>query len=140
MKNTNITVINDTTAQVTKAFMKKAVIFGTEEYKLWREFKKDFPNAQMVTKSIKKKADKKSYKNHTYNNMRLFIRTLNDKDAAEKEKEFDRQLVLSKIQKSPYKAVLAWFVETFKDNEDYNRTEIFKEEDKPTETTLHEVA
>ena len=64
MKNTNITVINETTAQVTKAFMKKAVIFGTDEYKLWREFKKDFPEAQMVTKAVKRNPSKKTYKNH----------------------------------------------------------------------------
>ena len=34
-----IRYINDTTAQVTKAFEKKACIFGTEEFKLWREYK-----------------------------------------------------------------------------------------------------
>ena len=32
-----IRYINDTTAQVTKAFEKKACIFGTEEFNLWRE-------------------------------------------------------------------------------------------------------
>ena len=34
-----IRYIDDTTAQVTKAFEKKACIFGTEEFKLWREYK-----------------------------------------------------------------------------------------------------
>ena len=44
-----IRYINDATAQVTKAFEKKACIFGTEEFKLWREYKKEFPKAKMVT-------------------------------------------------------------------------------------------
>ena len=46
-----IKMISETEAQVTKAFAKNAVIFGTEEYKLWREYRKDFPNAKMVTKT-----------------------------------------------------------------------------------------
>lgn len=39
-----IKMISETEAQVTKAFAKNAVIFGTEEYKLWREYRKDFPD------------------------------------------------------------------------------------------------
>lgn len=49
-----IKMISETEAQVTKAFAKNAVIFGTEEYKLWREYRKDFPDAKMVTKTIKR--------------------------------------------------------------------------------------
>ena len=33
-----ITFISETEAQVSQAFAKKAVIFGTEEYKSWREY------------------------------------------------------------------------------------------------------
>ena len=72
MKNT-IKLIDNRTAQVTKAFAKQAVIYGTEEYKLWREFLKDCPEAKMVVKSIKKKENKKTTKNLTYKNMEDFI-------------------------------------------------------------------
>ena len=51
-KTTAIRYIDDNTAQVTKAFMKQASIFGTDEFKLWRESKKEFPSAKMVTKKI----------------------------------------------------------------------------------------
>lgn len=44
--------INDTQVQVTKEFAKNARIFGTAEYKLWKEIRLDCPNAEMVTKSI----------------------------------------------------------------------------------------
>ena len=40
--------------QVTREFAKNAMIFGTPEYKLWREIKADCPDAQMVLKTIKK--------------------------------------------------------------------------------------
>ena len=57
MKNsttsTTIRYINDNQAQVTKAFAKKAQIFGTEEFKLWREYLAYYPEAKMVPKTIK---------------------------------------------------------------------------------------
>ena len=58
-----IKMISETEAQVTKAFAKNAVILGTDEYKLWKEYRKDFPDAKMVTKTIKKNPEKKTYKN-----------------------------------------------------------------------------
>ena len=44
--------IDDTHVLVTKEFAKNACIFGTPEYKLWREIKKDCEDAEMVTKTI----------------------------------------------------------------------------------------
>ena len=49
MKKNAIIYIDDTHAQVTKAFEKQARIFGTPEYREWRAYRQDFPNAQMVT-------------------------------------------------------------------------------------------
>ena len=115
MKNTTsasvIRYINDTTAQVTKAFEKKACIFGTEEFKLWREYKKEFPKAKMVTKSIKKNPDQKNRRNMTFENMEAYIATQPDAKALKKEFETIKQR--SQIQKSPYQYVLSWFEAKF---------------------------
>ena len=46
--------VDDNHVLVTKEFAKNARIFGTAEYKLWREIRQDCPNAEMVTKTIKK--------------------------------------------------------------------------------------
>ena len=51
MKKNAIIYIDDTHAQVTKAFEKQARIFGTPEYREWRAYRQDFPSAQMVTKT-----------------------------------------------------------------------------------------
>ena len=117
-----IIYINDTEAQVTKAFAKKAVIFGTEEYKLWREYRKDFPNAKTKTKTIKKNPNKKTNKNLTYENMAAYIKTLDN--AAETLKEFKNIVEASKIQTNPYRSVLAWFEQTFEGYDSYK--EYFK--------------
>ena len=110
-KTTAIRYIDDTTAQVTKAFMKQASIFGTDEFKLWREYKKEFPGAKMVTKSIKKNPDQKTRRNMTFANMEAFIKT--QANSKELEDEFKTIKQRSKIQKSPYQYVLEWFEAKF---------------------------
>ena len=106
-----IRYIDETTAQVTKAFEKKACIFGTEEFKLWREYKKEFPNAKMVTKSINKNPNQKTRRNMTFKNMEEYIKT--QPNAKELEEEFKTIKQRSKIQKSPYQYVLSWFEAKF---------------------------
>ena len=118
-----IRYINDTTAQVTKAFEKKACIFGTEEFKLWREYKKEFPKAKMVTKSIKKNPNQKNRRNMTFENMEAYIAT--QPNAEDLKKEFETIKQRSQIQKSPYQYVLSWFEAKF---EGYNDLKQFMAE------------
>ena len=69
--------VDETHVLVTKMFAKNARIFGTAEYKMWKEIRLDCPNAEMVTKTIKKNPNKKvDTKNMTYENIEktlLFI-------------------------------------------------------------------
>ena len=118
-----IIFIDETTAQVSKDFMKKACVFGTEEFKLWREYLTYYPNAVMATKTIKKKQNKTvNTRNMTYENMAAYIRV--QSDAAEVMIEFQKQIQLSKVQNNPYRAVLAWFMQKYKNVNDY--TEFFE--------------
>ena len=116
-KKNTIRIIDENNIQVTKAFAKQARIFGTPEYKKWKEIKADLPEAIMVTKKIKKNPDKKTNRNKTYENMELFIKQ--QKNAEELLKEFERQKKLSKIMPYPYAAVLEWFENTFKNPDEY---------------------
>jgi len=103
---------------VTKEFAKNARIFGTAEYKLWREIRQDCPNAEMVTKTIKKNPNKKNdTKNMTYERMAIYIREQDE--AATLMVEFKKQIALSKVQTNPYRCVLAWFKQTFEDYDNY---------------------
>lgn len=112
-----IKIINENTAQVTKTFEKRAKIYGTEEYKLWRKFLSENPNFTIVTKKIKKNSDKETNKNLTYKNMVIYIKE--QENADELLKEFEKQKRLSKVQKSPYKYVLEWFKQTFENYDSY---------------------
>ena len=113
-----IRYINDNEAQVTKAFAKNSSIFGTEEFKLWREYLTYYPNAKMVTKKIKTNPDKVNItKNMTYENMAAFIREQDDAEAV--MAEFQKQINLSKVKANPYRAVLAWFKQKYTNVNDY---------------------
>ena len=116
-KKNTIRIIDENNIQVTKAFAKQARIFGTPEYKKWKEVLAENPKAQMVTKKIKKNPEKKSNRNMTYENMELFIKQ--QENAKELLKEFERQKKLSKIMPYPYAAVLEWFENTFKNPDEY---------------------
>ena len=110
--------ITDTQVQVTKEFAKNARIFGTAEYKLWKEIRMDCPNAEMVTKTIKRNPSKKvDTRNMTYANMEAFI-TAQD-NANELLAEMKKQIAMSKVQTNPYRSVLAWFMQRFKDYDTY---------------------
>ncbi len=110
--------VSENEVQVTKEFAKNARIFGTPEYKLWREIRMDCPDAKMVLKSIKKNPDKEnSTKNLTYENMAIFIRQQDD--AKILMAEFKKQVALSKVQTNPYRCVLAWFIQKFEGYDSY---------------------
>ena len=131
-----IRYIDDTTAQVTKAFEKKACIFGTEEFKLWREYKAMFPNAKMVTKSINKNPNQKNRRNMTFKNMEEYIQT--QPNAKELEEEFKTIKKRSKIQKSPYQYVLSWFEAKFEGYNDLKQFMAQKEEQRSAENAASE--
>ena len=119
--------VSENEVQVTKEFAKNARIFGTPEYKMWKEIKKDCPDAKMVLKSIKKNPNKQtSTKNMTYENMAMFIRVQDDSKTL--MIEFKKQIALSKVQTNPYRCVLAWFKQTFSDYDGYKK--FFEEEAK----------
>ena len=133
-----IRYINETTAQVTKAFEKKACIFGTEEFKLWREYKKEFPKAKMVTKSITKNPDQKNRRNMTFKNMEEYIKT--QPNAKELEEEFKTIKKRSKIQKSPYQYVLSWFEAKFEGFNDLDQFMAEKEAERKAKEASNNAA
>ena len=126
-----IRYIDDTHAQVTKAFEKKSCIFGTDEFQEWRAYKAMFPKAQMVTKTIKKSETQKKRRNRTYENMEEYINTLADEAIRKAVKaEFEATKKRSKIQTSPYQYVLEWFEAKFNGYDDLEQFMNQKEEER----------
>ena len=119
MKNDVIRMMDNNKAQVSKTFAKNARIYGTPEYRMWREFKAENPEYEMVVKSIKTNPNKETNKNLTYDNMRLYIKE--QEKSEELLEEFEKVVRMSKIQTNPYRAVLAWFKQTFEGYDSYKQ-------------------
>ena len=109
--------VDDNHVLVTKEFAKNARIFGTPEYKLWREIRKDCEDAKMVTKTIKTNPNKKSTRNMTYANMEKFLHTL--PDAENLLEQFKVIKIRSCTQNNPYRFVLEWFEEKVSHYDNY---------------------
>ena len=135
-KSAAIVYVNDTTAQVTKSFQKNACIFGTEEFKLWREYLTYFPNAKMQTKSIKKNPNKKTRRNLTFANMVEYMKT--QENSEDLLAEFETMKSRSKIQASPYQYVLSWFEAKFEGYNDLKQFMAQKEEERSNEDAASE--
>ena len=134
MKRNAIITIDDTHAQVTRSFAKQARIFGTPEYKEWRAYCQDFPNAEMVIKTIRRNTGKRCYKNLTYANMERFLKVQpNSKALIE---EFNKQKAASSIQQNRYRAVLAWFLSKFPRYDEYKEFFADKAEEATTATQV----
>lgn len=107
-------------AIVTKAFQKQATIYGTPEFRQWREIRNEFPGITMVVKSTRTS----DIYNTTYAKMEKYINTFDNAEAilAEMKKVRER----SKIQRNPHRYVLAWFESIFPD---YKTSDIFQEDE-----------
>lgn len=115
MKKNQIVVLENGNGLVTKAFEKQARIFGTPEYKMWKQFEAENKGAKMEIRVVKKNTQSEKYcKNLTYKNMREHIETFEKEDKEKKlMEEFETILILSKVQVNPYKYVVNWFKATF---------------------------
>lgn len=113
--NNNAKILENGNVQVTKAFMRKAKIFGSAEYEFWKKIKAELPEAKMVTRTSKPKAIQT--RNLSYSNMEIFISAQDN--AEELLVEFRKIKKISCIQTSPYRSVLAWFLEKFESYDSY---------------------
>ena len=111
--------VSENEVRVTKAFLKNAVVFGTPEYKLWKEIRLDCPNAVMITKDIKRNPNKRTYRNMTYKNMVAYITVHEGANAENVLAEFEIAKASSAIQQSPYRHVLAWFIKRYPNYDEY---------------------
>ena len=58
-----------------KTFAKASGKYGSEEYKLLMEIKKDVPNYDVIVEEPKRKQPKDNYKGLTYDYMERYIKT-----------------------------------------------------------------
>lgn len=131
MTNRQIILTEEGNGLVTKAFSKQARIFGTPEYKMWKQFVADNEGAEMEIRTVKKNTQSDKYcKNLTYKNMEEHIKTFAKNDEENKlMEEFKTIIVRSKVQVNPYKYVVNWFKTTFPNYKEIQKSFEEKSED-----------
>ncbi len=121
MKNSNIRVNPITeTIEVSKAFLKKALIFDSPEWKELKEVRNAEPTFAVKEISIKKNTSKKTYGSLTFNAMVAHIKLVevNEEDRAKALKELEEIKTYSAARGSSYPIVKKWFLNKYK--ESYN--------------------
>ena len=105
----------NSTIVITKRFARAAGILNSSEYKEMMQLRSDNPTYTIVQREIRKKNEKKSYRNLNYENMRAFIAGHETDESARESmlKEFERVQELAKVQAGPYAYVKNWFLEKF---------------------------
>ena len=106
--------LSDNTYTVSKAFYKKASVFGSAEYQELRKAILDNPTAQIIFKT----SDKKTYNGLTFKVMEDYIKTQPDSEKV--LLKFAAVKRIAKTKNSLYPYTKHWFLKTFpafKENE-----------------------
>lgn len=124
MKNIGYTINHDEKKIIlTKAFQKKANVYGEEEYQTMRGLCADFPNYTVELKKIKRNPDKKTYGKLTYETMKEYIVLVEGKESKTLE-ELERVIQLAKFRNAPYSYTKKWFLAKYPEFE----SEVVEEE------------
>lgn len=123
--------INETkkVIEVTKAFEKKARMYGTKEYEDLQIVRRDYPNFKVITKAARKNTD--GFKGLTFEYMEKYIKEhIEEKDLlTEFYKKCGRNEIGENIEflkSEPYAKVKRWFLERYPVFEEYRKNNLKK--------------
>lgn len=102
---------------VSKKFYKAAGVLDSPEYKELMRIRALHPDFDIELREIKKKAGKKTYRNLTYENMRIFItnKETDPKVRDSKLAQFQTTMEFSKAKPGKYAYVKKWFLKEYGD-------------------------
>ena len=124
-----------------RTFAKNSENSRSEEYAHLQQIRRDYPTYQVVRRTIKKSANKKTYKGLTYDYMRSYI--IDCKKPAHERleilSEFEELLLISQCQSKSlrYPVIKHWFFEKFPEIEKFGLT--LREDETSEEETEEDV-
>ena len=110
MMNYKIDFVNNTLT-MSKSFEDALNNPASEEYKLWKQLRADFPSMTIIRKTRRTSKKARPNKNLTYKHMEQYMSVF--KNADELLAQFDAVKRCSLAQNNPYKFVLDWFKTQF---------------------------
>jgi len=96
-----------------RTFAKNAENTGSTEYAHLQNTRRDYPDYQVIRRTIKKNTRKKTYLGLTYDYMLDYIITHAPKDDTSEQKEFEELILISRCQQrgKRYPTIKNWFLE-----------------------------
>lgn len=101
------------TIVVTKGFLQQAEIFGTDEYRILKQIRMDYPSMMILTRTVRNGNRKSDSKGLTYKYMRRFIAIMD----AQNLPTFDKLMLHHELYENDntkvYHLVKNWFLENY---------------------------
>ena len=105
---------------ITKKFEKLAKQYGTKAYRQLCEVRKNFPEFQIVVRTIKTNPSKESYKGLNYDYMYWYIQKYENKLKRESAlRELEHLIDISKCHSTRYSIIKEWFLGQYPDINKY---------------------
>lgn len=128
---TNLTInFENQTIEMTKAFAQRAKKYGSDEYKLLQEARRDYPEYRPVSgvrKNAKKSANKSVYSKLTYSFMRQYIESHDDEKKSIMTEFLELRAKTAKAEEmladsENFQTIKKWFLKKFPVFEEYQKT------------------
>lgn len=100
---------------VTKSFAKAAGIVGSSDYKEMLALQREMPEYKIIVRTINRNVKKQTYGKLTLERMEAHIIAKHGKNS-DMLKEYNHELELAKIHRSPYNHMKKWFLERYKED------------------------
>lgn len=135
MRNTIIRDDVNKQLMMTRTFAKLSKDIRSEEYQLLQAARRDYPNYEVVARTIRRNSDKKTYHGLTYTYMEKYIELCGNDEQLE-ELNGMRLIGECHTRGFSYATIKKWFLETFPEVEKFGTYDV--EELENTETTTEE--
>lgn len=124
-----------------KAFAKASGKYGSEEYRMLMEIKRDVPNYEVIVETTRKKP-KDNYKGLTYDYMERYIQKHNSELIEEfKILHGEKEDMNGLFKSRSYSQIKKWFLTNFPEvkNFEKNRTELINKPKEKSETVNEKI-
>ena len=112
---------------VSKPFLKRANLYGTEESKMLEEARAAYPNFKVVPRSIAKSNKKRPYLRVSYAYMERYISS--HEKAEERMKEYEEMRFRAECHEVPFSEVKKWFIACYPEIDDFTPDDFKKEKE-----------
>ena len=112
---------------VSKPFLKRANLYGTEESKMLEEARAAYPDFKVVPRSIAKSNKKRPYLRVSYAYMERYISS--HENAEKRMKEYEEMRFRAECHEVPFSEVKKWFVACYPEIDDFTPEDFKKEKE-----------